>query len=542
MPIPYHTVIGSWTGRSTFFWAATGATVGLSNLWKFPYLASSNGGGWFVLMYIACLLLVTLPLMLTETAVGRSTRHGLVLSLDGLIRSVKVSRCWMWAGRLSIVSGFLVLSFTAVIGGICLAYVFFAALGFFVDASDAQISSMLSELVEDPSQYRDFMAWHVLFLVLVIVVSIQGVTDGLERAFRLIMPAFLLLLLGLLVYSYLYGELSRAAEHMLGLRSDQLDWNSLQLALAHAFYTLGLGMGVWVVFGSYMPPDSPLKRSVIAVVLMDTVIAVMAGLVIYALVFRGGSDEMGQGFGLVFLALPGSLSDAPFGQFVATAMFVAVLLVAWTSTLALLEPVIGWFQEWMGAPRGWSAFLIGVLAWLSGLGTLYSFNIWSDVTLAGGTIFRWVELLASGLLIPLVSIAIAVFVGWKLGRVRALSLIGQTPELLSVIWFWVLRLILPLVIVYIGASYGVSSVTAMCDNDEPAFWCEQPDNDSSGFPTGIDAPPPMPSLEPIVPDLPQSPGPVPLVPDLPPQSPQVMEKGSDRGDTAQEDELLYHSV
>lgn len=328
---------------------------------------------------------------------------------------------------------------------------------------------------------------------------------------------------------------------MLGLRSDQLDWSSLQLALAHAFYTLGLGMGVWVVFGSYMPPDSPLKRSVIAVVLMDTLIAIMAGLVIYALIFRGGADEMGQGFGLVFLALPGSLSDAPFGQFVATAMFIAVLLVAWTSTLALLEPVIGWFQEWTGGPRGWSAFLIGVLAWLAGLGTLYSFNIWSDVTLAGGTIFRWVELLASGLLIPLVSIAIAVFVGWKLGKVRALLLIGQTPALLSVIWFWVLRLILPLVIVYIGASYGVSSFTAMCDNDESAFWCERPGDGSSGFPAGIDGPPPMPSLEPLVPDLPQPPVPILLVPDLPLLSPQ-MNEGSSRGDTAPEDELLYHSV
>lgn len=541
MPTPYDVVIGSWTGRSTFFWAATGATVGLSNLWKFPYLASSNGGGWFVLMYIACLLLVTLPLMLTETALGRSTGHGLVLSLDGLIRSVKASRCWMWTGRLSILSGFLVLSFTAVIGGICLAYVFFGALGFFVDASDAEISSILSELVEEPSQYRDFMAWHVLFLVLVIVVSMQGVTDGLERAFRVIMPTFLLLLLALLVYGYLYGELSQAADHMLGLRSHQLGWNSLQLALAHAFYTLGLGMGVWVVFGSYMPPDSPLKRSVIAVVLMDTLIAIIAGLVIYALVFRGGANEMGQGFGLVFLALPDSLSDAPLGQFVATAMFVAVVLVAWTSTLALLEPVIGWFQEWIGAPRGWSAFLMGAFAWLTGLGTLYSFNIWSDLTLAGGTIFRWVELLASGLLIPLVSIAIAVFVGWQLGRVKALSLIGRTPLLLAMIWFWVLRLILPLIIVYIGVSYGMSSFSAMCDNDESAFWCQQPEGDAPGFPVGVDAPPPMPSMEPVIPDLPLPPQPVPLVPGLlllPPE----MDEGGDRGDTAPEDELLYHSV
>ncbi len=284
MPTPYETAIGSWTRRSTFFWAATGATVGLSNLWQFPYLARSHGGGAFILIYLACLLLVTLPLMLTETAIGRHSRHGIVLAMDGLIRSARQPRWWMWAGRLSILSAFLVLSFTVVIGAICLAYVFYGALGRFSPGDELGAAALLNDLVANPSDYREFMAWHGFFIVLVLWVSVQGVVGGLERALRVVVPGFLVLLVALLLFSARHGDVPAALQHMLSFRTDDVTWGSLRAALFHAFFTLGLGMGVWAIFGSYMPAIAPLKRSVVAVVLMDTLIAVMAGLVLYALV------------------------------------------------------------------------------------------------------------------------------------------------------------------------------------------------------------------------------------------------------------------
>ncbi len=471
MPTPYETAIGSWTGRSTFFWAATGATVGLSNLWKFPYLAGANGGGLFVLLYLGCLLLVTLPLMLAETALGRTTRNGVVLAMDGVARHIGRTVHWTWVGRFSVLAGFLVLSFTAVIGAICLAYVFYSALGLFSGASEQDVALTLSNLVENPNGQRSFMVWHVSFLSLVAVVSIQGVVDGLERAFRLVMPILLILLLTLFLYSYRFGDLDGAADFMLRFHPQDLSWHSLQLALVHAFYTLGLGMGVWVIFGAYMPSFTPLKRSVFAVALMDTLIAIVAGLTIYGLVFSRISGAPSQGFGLVFLDLPASLSTAPGGQFVTTAMFVAILLVAWTTALALLEPVVGWFQEWVGGPRGWSAAMMVVAAWVVGLGSLFSFNSWSDWTLAGGTLFRWIEILTGGLLIPLVSIALAVFVGWVLRERRSLIMIGPAPQWVAGLWFRVIKLVSPPVILFIGGHYAMISVGALCDNDQLAEWC-----------------------------------------------------------------------
>lgn len=461
MPTPYETAIGSWTRRSTFFWAATGATVGLSNLWQFPHLAGKHGGGLFILLYLACLLLVTLPLMVTETAIGRQARHGIVLAMDGYIRSARRSRLWMWAGRLSVLSAFLVLSFTAVIGAVCLAYVFYGALGRFNGGNEVMAAMILSDLMSDASDYRMFMAWHGFFLLLVIWVSIQGVVHGLERTLRVVVPGFLLLLLALLVYSARVGDLPGAVDQILQFRQEDVTWQSLKAALFHAFYTLGLGMGVWVIYGAYMPTVTPLKRSVVAVVLMDTLVAIVAGLTIYALVADRAPGIADRGFGLVFLALPVSLSDFAGSQFLIASVFLAILLVAWTTSLALLEPVVGWFREWTGAPRGWSTFLMGLMAWFVGLGSLFSFNIWSDRSLAGGTFFRWLELVSSGLLIPLVSALIAVFVGWCLTRSMAFSLIGKTPWLIARIWFWVLRLVLPVVVVYIGAHYSLSSLQGL---------------------------------------------------------------------------------
>lgn len=472
MPTPYETAIGSWTRRSTFFWAATGATVGLSNLWQFPYLARSHGGGAFILIYLACLLLVTLPLMLTETAIGRHSRHGIVLAMDGLIRSARQPRWWMWAGRLSILSAFLVLSFTVVIGAICLAYVFYGALGRFSPGDELGAAALLNDLVANPSDYREFMAWHGFFIVLVLWVSVQGVVGGLERALRVVVPGFLVLLVALLLFSAHHGDVPAALQHMLSFRTDDVTWASLRAALFHAFFTLGLGMGVWAIFGSYMPAIAPLKRSVVAVVLMDTLIAVMAGLVLYALVLPHAPASGEQGFALLFLALPVSLAELPGSQFVTAALFLFVVLVAWTTSLALLEPVVGWFREWTGAPRGWSVFIIGSFTWFVGLGSMFSFNIWSDRVLLGGTLFRWLEIIASGLLIPVVSILLAVFVGWILTRSLAFRLIGKAPGLLARIWYWVLRVVLPLVVAMIGVSYSYASLRNLCDNGSSGVWCQ----------------------------------------------------------------------
>ncbi|WP_421843635.1 sodium-dependent transporter [Marinobacter algicola] len=472
MPTPYETPIGSWTRPTTFFWAATGATFGLANVWQFPYLAGQHGGGLFILLYLACLLLVTLPLMVTESAMGRYARHGLVLAMDGFVRSARRSRAWMWAGRLGVLAAFLVLSFTAVFGAIALAYVFYGAMGRFIGAGEAEAAGILSTLVSDSRDYRVFMGWHGFFLLLVVWVSMQGVVDGVERAVRVVAPAMMLILLALCGLAAWSGDFRSASDFMLDFRPADVTLDSLRAALFHAFFTLGLGMGVWTLFGAYTPAETRLKRSVLAVVLMDTLIAIGAGLAIYSLAPDGHSMEGERGFGLLFLSLPVALADLPGSQFLVAAVFLVIVMIVWTTSLSLLEPVVGWFQEWTGAPRGLSAFLMGGSVWLAGLGSLLSFNLWSDERFAGGTLFRWLELITGGFLIPLVSILISVFAGWYLTRNLTFTILGKAPRLIGRIWFWVMRLILPLVVAYIGLQYTATSLVALCNSGSNGLWCE----------------------------------------------------------------------
>lgn len=549
MPGRYQTPVGSWSHRTTFFWATTGATVGLSDLWTFPHMAGQNGGGVFILFYLACLLVLTLPLMLTEAVIGRGARHGVVLSVDALARDAGAPKRWVWSGRLSVLAGFLVLSFYAVIGGICLAYVFYAAYGKLDDASPERLTGLLTSLVQQPDSYRFFMGWHAFFLVLVLVASMQGVINGLERSLRVVVPTFILLLLGLLAYGVENGNVQAAIDYLLVMRPDDVSFESIRMALTHAFYTLSLGTGILIVFGAYSAPTTPLKRSVLAVALMDTLIAILAGVVIYTLVFSGlpaSADPM-QGFSLVFLALPQSLGAMPGGQFVTTAFFVMIVLAAWSSSIALLEPSVSWLQEKLAAPRGWSVFLVGVAAWLMGLASLFSFNAWSDATWLGGTAYRWIELVTSTFLIPIVSVLLAFFVGWALPDAMIERLIGRGPRLIKQIWLWVIRLLLPAIILYVGVHYAMQSGESLCSAQGGPFWCE---TDASTEPTlpAEPQPPAAPVDATEAPDQPEA------APDPRPDTGSAdsgasesssgaeSRRAQDVAPAASDDDMLYHSV
>src|SRR5690554_6006078 len=233
MPTSQKTTLGLWSGRTTFFWAAAATTIGLGNLWHFPWLASQLGGGYFVLLYLFFLLVVTLPLLLAEAALGRRHRHNLVLAMHNETRVQYRSPRWRWLGRVSVLSGFLVLSITLVIGSICLAYVFYGAFGRFGNATPLSMTQMLGQLVESPYDYRGFMAWHLFFILLVGVVSFRQ--NLVERAFRLVMPVFLMLLAALAWWNWRQGEGLAALDYVAGFRWQDVGSDTVWFALSHAF-------------------------------------------------------------------------------------------------------------------------------------------------------------------------------------------------------------------------------------------------------------------------------------------------------------------
>ncbi|HLT14846.1 MAG TPA: sodium-dependent transporter [Marinobacter sp.] len=530
MSSKYQTSIGSFTRKSTFFWASVGATVGLANLWQFPYLASIYGGGLFILIYLACLLLVTLPLMVTEAVIGRHSRHGIVLAMDGLVKNSGCSPWWKAAGPLSILAAFLVLSFTAVFGGIVLAYVFFGAADRFGGATPDTATGVLAELVSSPGRHREFMGWHAFFLLLVIGVSARGVVKGVERSLRMIVPGALLLMLGLFALAARHGQLAYGVEHILAMRPDDVGFGSVKAAFFHAFYTLGLGMGVWAIFGAYSTSHTRLKRSILAVVLMDTLVAIIAGVMMFSAASDGGNLDGERGFSLLFVSLPVTLAQVPYSQIVIAAVFLAVLLIVWATAISLLEPVVAWFREWTGAPRAWTVILVGAAVWLMGLASLFSFNVWAEYRLAGATTFRWLELITGGVLIPLVSILIATFTGWCLTRRYLAGLLGSAPVVFRKIWFWTMRLVLPVIVAWIGVQYTAFSLANLCENGSAALWCGQ-DGDGPP-PPGSNKVAPAEATPPVEGDS---------------EMPTAVEPEVDHGGSPEENapikgDILYHSV
>ncbi|HET8849981.1 MAG TPA: sodium-dependent transporter, partial [Marinobacter sp.] len=425
------------------------------------------------------------------------------------------------------------------------AYVFLGATDRFGGATETGATALLADFVSNPGQHRAFMAWHALFLVLVLAVSARGVVKGLERALRFVVPLALLMLLALFALAAGHGQLAQGVNEILALRPAEVSLESLRAAFFHAFYTLGLGMGVWAIFGAYTTAHTRLKRSVLAVVLMDTLVAIIAGLMMFSVAVDNTSLEGVRGFSLLFVSLPVKLAQWPASQMLIAAVFLAMVLMVWATAISLLEPVVAWFREWTGAPRGWSVVMVGSAVWLVGLGSLFSFNVWSEQRWIGATLFRWLELMTGGVLIPLVAILMATFTGWCMTRRYSAMMLGPAPVLFRKTWYWVMRLVLPVVVAWIGVQYTVTSLANLCDNGSDAPWCA-PASERPAMPSELDLPA---ELEQPAEPLPDSPA----LPPVPEATTPELEPGTARGlgetpvdspgeNAPDDDEILYHSV
>lgn len=463
----YEKPVVEWTGRWTFVLAATGSTVGLGNIWKFPYMTGTDGGAYFIAIYLLCLLLVGIPLLMAEVALGRRARRNPVAAVEFWRAEVHAAPHWRWAGRLGVLAGFLVLSFYAVVGGLGLAYVFFSAFGDFVNAGHESVLAELGHLTASP---LDMIGWHSLFIALVMVVSMRGVNRGLERALRVIMPVLFILLAMLVIYAWRNADFDRAVDFLFSMNPGQLRWQSLMDALGHAFFTLSLGMAAMMAYGAYMPQRNSVAVSALVIALADTAVGLAAGLVVFSAVFAQKLAPS-SGFGLLFQSVPEAFGGLPGGQFVGCSLFLVVSLAAWSSAISVMEPAVLWCQETLGLARQWSVFVVGVAAWLLGMMTVFSFNIWSRHTFLGANFFEWINFVTASLLLPLTGFLVAVFAG----RVVSSGYLGEAmglrwrPAFLCVRWS--LRYLTPAAIALVCVWSVHGFISTLCDQGRAPAWC-----------------------------------------------------------------------
>lgn len=436
-----------WSHRGTFILAATGSAVGLGNIWKFPYITGENGGGAFVLMYLVCILLIGIPILTAEVLLGRYGRANPITSMYKITRDSGAHRIWTLIGWMGVLAAFLILSYYTVIAGWTLEYLSSALKGRFVGLDGELSGLMFEELLADKSR---LVQWQTTFIAMTTLVLIFGVTKGLEAAVRIMMPLLFLLLLLLLGYAAYVGDFAAGARFLLSFHLDDLTWRAALVALGHAFFTLSLAMGAIMAYGAYMPSTMAIGRTAIAIAILDTLVALVAGMAIFPLVFATPGIVPGEGPGLMFITLPIAFGVMPFGVFFGAAFFLLVTLAAWSSTISLLEPAVAYLTERFRFHRISANLLIAGSAWVLGLGTVFSFNEWAEFKpLLGLTVFGLIDFVATNVLLPVGGLLIAVFVGWFLKR----ELVEQELALDSVrfrrLWYFVLRYISPLAVLVV---------------------------------------------------------------------------------------------
>lgn len=389
--------------RLGFVLAAAGSAVGLGNIWKFPYMTGQNGGGIFLIIYLALAFSVGLSVMLAEFAIGRAAERNPV----GAFAKLR-GGAWPVVGALGVVAGFIILSFYGVVAGWTLAYVVKIASGLLVDDDPQRLAAAFETFVGSPIQP---IVYQIVFMTLTIVVVIGGVAHGIERSCKVLMPGLFLLLLVLVVRALTLPGALAGIEYYLKPDFSNLSGGTINAALSQAFFSLSLGMGAMLTYGSYLSKQSNLPGSTLWVTSIDASVALLAGLLIMPAVFAFGFDPS-AGPGLTFITLPAVFAHMPLGAVFAVFFFVLLVIAALTSAVSLLEVVVAYFVDEWGFSRTTATIVFGAAITLLGIPASLSFGIWGEVSLFGKGIFDLLDYLTTNLLLPVGGICISLFAGW----------------------------------------------------------------------------------------------------------------------------------
>ncbi|MGB1110943.1 MAG: sodium-dependent transporter [Gammaproteobacteria bacterium] len=441
-------VHGMWSGRMAFVLAATGSAVGLGNIWKFPYMAGENGGGAFVLVYLLCILLIGLPIMIAEIMLGRRGGLSPVNTMRKLAKASGQHASWQVIGWFGLLAAFLILSFYSVIAGWVVSYSLRSAVGIFEGVTAEGASAIFGELAGDAEKQ---LAWHTIFMVMTAAVVARGVERGLEQAARWLMPVLFVLLVVMVGYAMTSGGFAEGANFLLVPDFSKITGAGIVAAMGHAFFSLSLGLGAIMMYGAYVPNDMRIIGAGISIAMADTVVALLAGLAIFPVVFANGLDPE-TGPTLIFQTLPLAFGQMGGGVFFSTLFFVLLTLAAWSSAISLIEPCVAWLVENRRMSRAAAAVLVAMAAWFLGIGTILSFNHWQELTLYGKTFFEVADFLTTNLLLPLGGTLIAVFSAWFLSREVVCEELGLKSDRAFLMWKIAVGVIAPLGVLVVFVS------------------------------------------------------------------------------------------
>ena len=442
----------NWSSRFTFLLAAVGAAVGLGNIWKFPYITGESGGGAFVLIYLLAVAFVALPILIAEIAIGRWGRQSPPNAIINVAISQGRSKYWTVIGWFGMLAAYLIATYYSVIAGWSIVYIFKNGGGNFEGQDASAISAEFNALLASPAQLT---IWHGLFMLICTVILVRGLQKGIERTVKILMPALFALLLLMVAYGAVEGDMKRTLHFMFDFDLSAITGKVVLVAVGQAFFSIGVAMGLMMGFGAYLPRDVSIAKSSVIIAGMDTMVAIIAGLAIFPIVFANGLDPA-QGPGLVFVSLPLAFGSVTGGLIFGTLFFILLFFAALTSVIGVVEPMIAWWEERFKLIRWKAALYVCISIFTLGMGTVFSFNLWSNwrplasfERFADFGYFEILEYLTANIMMPLSGLLLAVFVGWMI-KPEAIKeeLNIQNPRLFNS-WFWLLRWVAPISIALI---------------------------------------------------------------------------------------------
>lgn len=424
-----------WRSRTTFIFALSLAALGLGNIWRFAFLMGENGGAPFFLSYLLCLLLVGAPVLVAELVLGRHGRGSPLLTLRWAVGAADRSRVWLLLVLPACAAGFMLLVVALAIAGWALFYAYQQQLGEFAAISLPESAAFFAGQIAHPN---DVFKWQFLVAALVALVISAGVRRGIGVVAWIALPLIMTLFTVLIAYAVEFGDLAAAGAYLFAWQPLDFDGGSFMAALTHAIFTLTLGVAVGMTYGAYAPSKLPIVRSVLAVVLFDLVMAVACGIAVYPLVFSSNLQP-GEGFALLFIAMPYVYGNAPFGDLYGALFFVAIFVTALGSAVALLEPLVAVLAQQFDLKRPRITVILCIAAAL--LSALATHEL--HLIAPGEGILALFDALSAHWMIPLGVLLLAVFVGWRMPRALLRQELSREPDILFRLWYFLLRFLAP---------------------------------------------------------------------------------------------------
>ncbi|MSP53631.1 MAG: sodium-dependent transporter [Gammaproteobacteria bacterium] len=425
-----------WSSKWTFIFACASASVGLGNIWKFPYSVGENGGGDFVITYLICVIFVGFPLLIAEIVIGRRGQENPVDAMRNLALSNGLSKYWEWVGWLGIFSAFFIFSYYNVIGAWTIDYIINSLNGTFQHISSDKLEAHFNVLISTPSKLLLYYSGMIVFTALVIM---RGLNKGIEKIVLIFFPLMILILLSLIIYSIMHHYFQSGFDFVFRPNFFQFTRHTILSAMYEALFSLGVGMGIIMMYGAYLPSTVSIRSMALWITFIDVSVALLAALAIFPIVFAHGIDPT-IGPSLIFKSIPLAFSALPGGRLMSAAFFFMLAMASITATIGLLEPIVALLIKRTSLNRIWATLLASLVLWIVGLFSLFSFNIWSAFKIFNRNFFELIDYVLAHFILSLSGLLLAIFVTWFLNRSQSQAELHLKPMVFN-IWFYTLRYI-----------------------------------------------------------------------------------------------------